>query len=303
MKKIFLTLVLLVTFSTSLFSIDDISNIKKGDFFNISEKDIDYDGLRRSYNRQLDEIIENSITMNLIKPKKTDKTSKSEKEKNKSNNSISSRINELLNDEPAKKTNVSKENDMKNNKNNNNSNIAKQNDKKENDEFFNGVKILPQDTEVVVEEAFVEKQKENKETDSTTLRKFFLDCANKYVGTKYVYGGNTPKGFDCSGYVQYVAKNGIGIELPHNSQQIYNSVQKIKKNELKPGDLVFFKSGSSISHVGIYTGKYEGKGQYNGAESFLNAANAGPRQGVVLSFLTENYWKRTFYAAGRIISN
>lgn len=77
--------------------------------------------------------------------------------------------------------------------------------------------------------------------------------AQKYLGVPYVWGGTSPRGFDCSGLVQYVCKQN-GISLPRTAASQRNAGKYVSRADLQPGDLVFFKSGSHISHVGIYIG-------------------------------------------------
>jgi cell wall-associated NlpC family hydrolase len=78
-----------------------------------------------------------------------------------------------------------------------------------------------------------------------------VDIAMQYLGVPYVWGGESPSGFDCSGLVMYVYAQ-IGVYLPHSAASQYYSGTPISYGELAPGDLVFF--GSPISHVGIYIG-------------------------------------------------
>ncbi|KRN79235.1 NlpC/P60 family protein [Fructilactobacillus lindneri] len=79
-----------------------------------------------------------------------------------------------------------------------------------------------------------------------------INTGKQYVGTPYVWGGTTPAGFDCSGFVQYVfGKN--GINLPRVASDQYAAVQHISSDEAQAGDLVFFNDGS-IYHDGIYLG-------------------------------------------------
>jgi cell wall-associated NlpC family hydrolase len=84
-----------------------------------------------------------------------------------------------------------------------------------------------------------------------------LATANRYVGTRYVYGGSTPKGFDCSGFVQYVFAR-HDVKLPRTSRQQATAGRRVSSGvgALQPGDLMFFASnGSRIDHVAIYAGK------------------------------------------------
>lgn len=81
-----------------------------------------------------------------------------------------------------------------------------------------------------------------------------MDEAAKYLGTPYRYGGTTPDGFDCSGFMQYVFKN-CGISLNRVSRDQYaKNGTSVSKSELIPGDLVFFGTGGNVSHVGMYVG-------------------------------------------------
>ena len=74
--------------------------------------------------------------------------------------------------------------------------------------------------------------------------------AKKFLGVKYVWGGESPSGFDCSGLVKYVYKHAVGIDLPHYTGDLVNKGKKVSRKNLKAGDLVF----PSNHHVGIYVG-------------------------------------------------
>jgi len=73
------------------------------------------------------------------------------------------------------------------------------------------------------------------------------------LGKPYSWGADGPGSFDCSGLTQYVYRQ-LGVSLPHSSRAQYNSGQRISRDDLESGDLVFFARGGSISHVGIYVG-------------------------------------------------
>ena len=116
-----------------------------------------------------------------------------------------------------------------------------------------------------------------------------VDFALQYVGYNYKYGGMSPStGFDCSGLVSYVYKN-FGVTLTRSSAGQYkNDGTKISKDELAPGDLLFFGTGSGINHVGIYMGDDE----------FVHAS--GERVGVVISRLDSTYYINHYKGAKRI---
>ena len=94
----------------------------------------------------------------------------------------------------------------------------------------------------------------------SAIGKQIVTNAEKYLNTPYVWGGESPQGFDCSGLVQYVYKQ-VGIQLNRTSQEQYKQGTAVSKANLQPGDLVFFKGSdgtwNSPGHVGIYAG--EGK--------------------------------------------
>jgi len=77
-----------------------------------------------------------------------------------------------------------------------------------------------------------------------------ISYAKQYLGTPYVWGGTSPSGFDCSGFVQYVYRNAAGIELPRDTYGQIGAGSRVSQDQLQPGDLVFPHTG----HVGIYIG-------------------------------------------------
>lgn len=117
-----------------------------------------------------------------------------------------------------------------------------------------------------------------------------LSEARKYLGTPYVYGGASPSGFDCSGFVYYVLKT-LGFSPYRTPADQYRQGSFVDKANLKPGDIVFFANtyGSGISHVGIYAG--------NG--QFIHSPNS--RSTVSYADLTTGYWAQHYYGARRVI--
>jgi len=124
---------------------------------------------------------------------------------------------------------------------------------------------------------------------STSKAQKIIDFAKKFLGVKYVYGGTSPNGFDCSGFVQYVFKN-AGITLNRTAASQASHGTKVSKSELVAGDLVFFNcNGGGIDHVGIYIGN----GKFIHAESY--------RKGVTITELSDSYYARTYVTARRIL--
>ncbi len=88
---------------------------------------------------------------------------------------------------------------------------------------------------------------------SSSKGQAIVDAAKKYIGVRYVYGGSSPSGFDCSGLVQYACRE-AGVSVNRTSRAQYSNGVAVSKSNLQAGDLVFFSKGSGISHVGIYAG-------------------------------------------------
>jgi murein DD-endopeptidase len=111
--------------------------------------------------------------------------------------------------------------------------------------------------------------------------------ALKMVGAPYRYGGASPKGFDCSGLVQYSFRQ-AGITLPHQTEQQRRLGKRVAIAELRPGDLVFFdQQGKKNGHVAIYAGNGE----------IVHAPSSGKR--VRRDRLDSAYWRKHFSEARR----
>ncbi len=116
-----------------------------------------------------------------------------------------------------------------------------------------------------------------------------VSTAKQHLGVPYLWGGSTPKGFDCSGLVQYVFAQ-CGISMPRTTKQQWTVGKEISRSQLEIGDLVFFANTytTGISHIGIYVGD----GQ------FIHASSS---KGVILSSLSNTYWASHYYGARSIL--
>ena len=125
-------------------------------------------------------------------------------------------------------------------------------------------------------------------TTQTSKASTVIATAKQYIGVNYVYGGTTPSGFDCSGFVQYVfAKQ--EVSLPRVSRDQYKLGTSVSYSNLKAGDLVFFSLAKNgiVDHVGIYVG--------NG--QFINASSS---KGVTI-YTLGSYWQSAFLGARRVL--
>jgi cell wall-associated NlpC family hydrolase len=117
------------------------------------------------------------------------------------------------------------------------------------------------------------------------------DLAQQYVGSAYRWGGSSPAGFDCTGFVMWVYSQ-FGVALPHNEAGQLASGPRIGAADLQPGDVLVFANTyrRGLSHVGIYVG--DGR--------FVHAIDE--RHGVQLSDLWDGYWMPRFVGASRALA-
>jgi murein DD-endopeptidase / murein LD-carboxypeptidase len=121
-------------------------------------------------------------------------------------------------------------------------------------------------------------------TSNLKLYQFVYD----WIGTPYRFGGESRKGIDCSAFTKEIYAKVFNTVIHRNSRDIFSTTIPINKEDLKEGDLVFFKIKSrTITHMGIYLGNNR-------------FAHASSSRGVVLSNLEEPYYKRYFYKGGRV---
>ncbi|WP_342508749.1 C40 family peptidase [Sporosarcina sp. FSL K6-2383] len=114
--------------------------------------------------------------------------------------------------------------------------------------------------------------------------------AKSLIGVKYSYGGSSTKGFDCSGYINYVFK-AHDINVSRSSSSLYASGEAVNKANLETGDLVFFNTtGKGVSHVGMYIGNGE-------------FAHASTSRGVRIDKLNDPYYWGSRYIGAKRVAN
>ena len=121
-----------------------------------------------------------------------------------------------------------------------------------------------------------------------------LTEAQTYLGTPYRYGGTTRSGIDCSAFVLSVFGAAAGLTLPRVAASQSQEGEKVEKENLQKGDLIFFSHGRRISHVGIVEEVTE-----EGEIKFIHAATS---KGVMISSLNDSYWGPKFRFAKRVIN-
>jgi len=135
--------------------------------------------------------------------------------------------------------------------------------------------------------AVVRELEKRRRADKSRL----LQVVDGYLGVPYKWGGTTRQGMDCSAFTCAIFRETYGIELPRTSKQMFKLGRAVsEKNNLHPGDLVFFRNtyaGPGISHVGIYLGD----GRF---------AHASSKQGGTITSLDDPYFRQRYAGARRI---
>jgi peptidoglycan DL-endopeptidase CwlO len=115
--------------------------------------------------------------------------------------------------------------------------------------------------------------------------------AQQFVGTPYRPGGIDPQGFDCSGFTTFVMKE-FNVELPRRAQDQQRAFTKVKQKDARPGDLVFFDSGSGINHVGIVVVNQDGN---------IKMVHASTSQGIVVTDIESSaYWSKRLHSVATV---
>ena len=122
----------------------------------------------------------------------------------------------------------------------------------------------------------------------TSVQKDVIQAALSLLGTPYRFGGTTPEGFDCTGFVNYVYRKSAGMTLPRESHDLVRAGKQIPAAKLLPADIVYFMiEYQKPLHVGIYLG--DGK--------FIHAPSRRGR--VNIQSLNQDYWKSRYLGARR----
>ena len=118
-----------------------------------------------------------------------------------------------------------------------------------------------------------------------------LERAHSLIGTPYRNGGNSPEtGFDCSGFAGYLYRDILGFQLPRSAHQIWNFGKTVQREDLRPGDLVFYNTlKRPYSHVGIYLGD----------NRFIHSPTSGGQVNIV--DMNQRYWATRWNGAKRVV--
>lgn len=123
--------------------------------------------------------------------------------------------------------------------------------------------------------------------DSAEVRSAILQQFSNWKGTRYHLGGTTHKGVDCSALMQHIFNDSFHKALPRTTTQQITNGEKVSKEKLEPGDLVFFKTSPGMRHVGVYVGD----------DQFIHASSS---MGVTMSSLSNSYWVKHYETARRL---
>ena len=129
------------------------------------------------------------------------------------------------------------------------------------------------------------------EAQSSGQGQEIADYALQFLGSRYVYGGSSPSGFDCSGFTSYIYKQ-FGYKINRSASDQLDNGTPVSRSELQPGDLVMFKKGGSskrASHVGLYIGNNQ----------FIHASTS--KVGVIISRMSDAYYTTGFVGGRRIV--
>ena len=158
------------------------------------------------------------------------------------------------------------------------------------------IKVTPNDEQIIVDNRFKELKREQdrimmdgtaEEIDRVILENALLKSFNNWKGTRYAWGGDSSRGIDCSALTRRVYREVFGYELPRVTEDQVKMGRRVSSNNLKPGDILFFRPENRVNHTAVYLGN----------SLFINASSS---KGVILSSLESSYWGRYFKYAVRV---
>jgi cell wall-associated NlpC family hydrolase len=157
------------------------------------------------------------------------------------------------------------------------------------------VSSLPDDKVEQKEEIEVNITVDSVYNEKSGIRTNIITGAQEFLGVPYKWAGNDPNGFDCSGFTCYVMKNEANQVIPRRTSDQFNSVKKIKRKNVQPGDFVFFKNGSSISHVGIV---------FTTNQNSIQMIHASSSVGIsIVDIYQSAYWSKRIAGFGTFIED
>jgi len=125
-------------------------------------------------------------------------------------------------------------------------------------------------------------------TRITDVERGLQNAYEEWRGTPYVLGGSGISGVDCSSFMQIVFRDQFGVELPRNTRDQLRAGSAVRRNAIRPGDLIFFQTSRNVLHVGVAL--------RNG--DFIHASTSA---GVMISNLGENYWNSRYLGTRRVL--
>ncbi|MEX1190334.1 MAG: C40 family peptidase [Brumimicrobium sp.] len=155
---------------------------------------------------------------------------------------------------------------------------------------------IPDVTDFQKDEIKIETKEELKEkgpevkTSISGQREQIISRSQELLGVPYRWAGDTPNGFDCSGFTSYLMKTELEKTLNRRAVHQYNAAKKVKRKKVKPGDFVFFDNGSGISHVGII---------YSTNNNSIQMIHASTSVGIsIVDIYESSYWKQRIAGFG-----
>ena len=126
------------------------------------------------------------------------------------------------------------------------------------------------------------------QTSENTVVSQLKEAHHEWQGTPYVLGGSGVGGIDCSAFTQVVFQNYFALNLPRNTRQQLQEGKSVRRNQIRPGDLIFFRTGRSLLHVGI-------------AMEDGDFVHASVSSGVMISNINQRYWSSRYLSARRVL--